>query len=115
MQVIVEVPEDLLPEIELFIKSQVTVVTTDEKIVTTQKYADVQDLVQQNFNDGLGRHFVARIVEPLVAPLEVQIEAIKVATDAKLPPNKPPVVTEEIKEKPVIEPLPIEPIVEVKK
>jgi hypothetical protein len=83
MQTTISIPDSLIPTIDAWRQTQIT---GDGQFF---KYADTQDLVQQNINDGLLTFFVGLFEAPQVAALQAQIDALK--SSVALTPAKPPV------------------------
>ena len=83
MVVTVTVPGDLLPEMEKWMATQIT---NDGNYY---KYADVQDLIQQNFNDSLGKFFADKINAAAVAALQAQLDLAKSSGTVVFPKADP--------------------------
>lgn len=83
MDVTITIPGDLLPEIDKWMATQIT----DDGLY--YKYADYQDLAQQNFNDGLGKFFADKINAVAIAALQAQLDAAK-ASGTVVFPKAPP-------------------------
>ena len=83
MDFVITVPEALIPTIDTWRSTQLT---PDGNFL---KYADTQDLCQQNLNDGILTFFVNLFVQSDVATLQAQIDALKASV--VLPAKKTPI------------------------
>ena len=85
----IELPDSLVPAVDAFIAAQL-----DES--GNQKYADEQDLIQQNLNTGLFKYFVDQAVQ---AALAEQLASVTATVQAQfaLTPAKAQVVSNQLK------------------
>jgi len=83
MDVTITIPGDLLPEMDKWMTTQLS---DDGKFY---KYADYQDLVQQNFNDSLGKFFADKINAATIADLQAQLDAAKASGKITFPKKTP--------------------------
>lgn len=86
MEITVSVPDTLTPTIDTWRQTQIT---GDGQFF---KYADMQDLIQQNLNDGLLTFFVGLFEAPQIATLQAQIDALKASVTLTAPKTPVPVV-----------------------
>lgn len=85
MDITITVPDTLVATVQAWISTQLT---TNGQF---QKYADIQDLFQQNANAGLLTFFVGLLEATPIATLQAQINAAQ--SSIALPAPKPPVRT----------------------
>ena len=89
MDITVTIPDSLIPAVDAFIAEQLDV-------NGNQKYADEQDLCQQNLNTGLFKYFVDQAVQ---AALAEQLASVTATVQAQfaLTPAKAQVVSNQLK------------------
>lgn len=87
MDITITIPDTLIPTMDTWRATQIT----DDGLFF--KYADTQDLIQQNLNTGLLPFFVDLLEAPEIAALQAQINTIEASVS--LPPSKPPVPVSE--------------------
>lgn len=71
MQTTITIPDALVPTIDAWRLTQIN--STGQFL----KYSDIQDLMQQNLNDGLLTFFVGLFEAPQIAVLQAQIDTLK--------------------------------------
>jgi len=78
MTISVEIPDALTDSMEAF---RLTQIDSDGNY----KYADLEDMMQQNANDGILQHFAVQLQNDAVA---AQIDAIKASVAVAMPARK---------------------------